>query len=69
MRAKYDKYFLIFQGNCENRNSKCEKWKPFCRGRYSSWMSKNCKKTCNKCSIKKSKTSGKFFSDLGAVCP
>ena len=60
--AKYNKYVLIFQGKCKNKNRKCEMYKSFgwCRRRYVSWMSKNCKKSCNKCSITKSKASGKY---------
>ena len=60
--AKYNKYVLIFQGKCKNKNRKCEMYKRFgwCRRRYVSWMSKNCKKSCNKCTNTKPKTSGKY---------
>ena len=62
-RAKYNKYLSIFQGKCENKNSNCEMFKEegYCTKDYISWMSKNCKKSCNKCSITKPKTSGKFI--------
>ena len=55
-------FLFMFQG-CKNRNGRCKllKRKGYCTGRYVSWMSKNCKKSCNRCSITKSKTSGKFF--------
>ena len=53
-------FFYYFPG-CRNRNHQCEKYERygFCNGRYASWMSRNCKKSCNKCQI--TKTSGKFF--------
>ena len=54
-------FLFLFQG-CKNRNGRCKllKRKGYCTGRYVSWMSKNCKKSCNKCSITKPKTSGKY---------
>ena len=47
----------MFQG-CINRSGRCKllKHKGYCTGRYVSWMSKNCKKSCNRCSISKLKT-------------
>ena len=51
-------YSLFFLGNCKNNRGGrlCEKYKGYgyCT-KYAQYMSKNCKKSCNKCS------NGKFF--------